>query len=432
MDDGKEADAAWGKAPRGGASEAILILVIALLFFGNALNYVDRQVLALLKPTLQAEFGWTDADYAHLGSAFQIAAAGALLFVGWFVDRLGVRWAYGLAVALWSMAGMAHALAMTVQQFVAARVLLAVGECVSTPAGLKTAALYLTPRKRNIAIGLINTASNIGAIVTPLLIPPFALAFGWKAAFLATGALGFVWLAGWFYATRRIKPLRDVPERAPVQWSVLLRDRRSWAVVGGKALSDINWWFVLFWMPDFFHRAFGMKQSELGAPIAIAFSLAALGALSSGVLYPLLLARGLSMNAARKRSMLLYALIVLVMPLALLAQSPWIAAVLIGIGLFAHQGFSTNVFGMAADIVPAVRVASVVAMASVAGNLAATAMMEFAGWSLDHGFGYGPAFAICCSGYLAALLAVQLILPRLEMAEAGEPGSESGFVHGHH
>lgn len=408
---------AWGKAPPRGASEGMLALLVALLFFGNALNYVDRQVLSLLKPTLQAEFGWTDADYAHLGSSFQIAAAGALLFVGWFVDRLGVRIAYGLAVALWSMAGMAHALASTVQQFVTARVVLAVGECVSTPAGLKTAALYLTPRKRNIAIGLINTASNIGAIVTPLLVPPFALMFGWKAAFLVTGALGFIWLAAWIFGTRRLVPVRAVPERAPVQWGVLLRDRRSWAVIGGKMLSDINWWFVLFWMPDFFHRHFGLAQAELGAPIAIIFSLAALGAVSSGVLYPLLIGRGLSMDGARKRSMLLYALIVLVMPFALLAHSPWTAAVLIGVGLFAHQGFSTNMFGMAADVVPAVRVASVVAMGSVAGNLTGTGIIEFAGWSLDHGHGYAPVFAICGGAYLAALAVVQLVLPRLEMAE---------------
>jgi ACS family hexuronate transporter-like MFS transporter len=409
-----EAGQQTGRAAGGSA----LALLVALLFLGNALNYIDRQVLSLLKPTLEAEFGWTDTDYAHLGSSFQIAAASALLFVGWFVDRLGVRLAYGLAVSLWSLAGMGHALAMSVQQFVTARVALAVGESVSTPAGLKAAALYLPSKKRNLAIGLINTAPNIGAILTPLLIPPFALAFGWKSAFLVTGGLGFLWLIGWALGTRKLRPIGNVPERAPVQWRVLLSDRRSWAVVGAKALSDINWWFVLFWMPDFFNRHFGMGQAELGWPIAIIFSLAALGAISSGGVYPLLLARGLSVNAARKRSMLFYAIVVLAMPLALTAQSPWIAALLIGIGLFAHQGFSTNVFGMAADVVPAVRVASVVALGAVAGNLSGTGIIEFAGWSLDHGNGYAPLFAICGSAYLLALLFIQIMLPRLELAEA--------------
>jgi ACS family hexuronate transporter-like MFS transporter len=401
-----------------GAGSRVMTVLVVLLFLGNALNYVDRQVLALLKPTLEAEFHWRDADYAHLGSSFQIAAAGALLFVGWFVDRLGVRVAYAIAVATWSMAGMAHALATSVQQFVAARIVLAVGESVSTPAGLKAAAIYLPARQRNIAIGLVNTAPNIGAILTPILIPPFALAFGWKAAFVVTGSLGFLWLIGWMIGTRGLKPVGNVPERAKVEWGVLLRDRRTWAVIGAKALTDCVWWFVLFWMPDFFNRQFGLGQASLGWPIAVIFSLAALGAITSGGFYPVLLSRGFSVNAARKTSMLFYALIVLAMPLALMVSSPWTAAVLIGMGLFAHQGFSTNVFGMTTDIVPAVRVASVIALGAVAGNLSGTGIIELAGWSLDHGHGYVPMFAICGAAYLAALAYIQAVLPRLELANA--------------
>lgn len=344
-------------AAQGDRSTRIAIVLVTLLFLGNALNYVDRQVLALLKPTLEAEFGWSDSDYAHLGSTFQIAAAGALLGVGWFVDRLGVRWAYAIAISVWSLAGMAHALAQSVQQFVAARVVLAVGESVSTPAGIKTAATYLPVRQRNMAIGLINTAPNIGAIVTPLLIPPLALAFGWKAAFIATGALGFVWLAFWLPAMRKMRPLGDLPERAKVAWRPLLRDRRTWAVVGAKFCTDCVWWFVLFWMPDFFSREFGMSQGALGLPIAIVFTLAALGAVTSGALYPILLGRGFSVDRARKLSMFVFALAVLVMPLAMYTTSPWVAALCVGLGLFAHQGFSTNIFGMTADIIPPLRVA---------------------------------------------------------------------------
>ena len=399
-----------------GMSRGAIYALVALLFLGNALNYVDRQVLALLKPTLEAEFGWTDADYAHLGSSFQIAAAGTLLFVGWFVDRLGVRLAYGIAVVVWSAAGMAHALAQTVQQFVAARIVLAAGESVSTPAGLKAAATYLPPAQRNMAIGLINTAPNIGAILTPLLIPPFALAFGWKAAFVVTGALGFLWLAGWWLGTRNLQPVGNVPERARVPWGELLRDRRTWTVIGAKFCTDAVWWFVLFWMPDFFNRQFGLGQGALGWPIAIIFTLAALGALTSGGLYPILLGKGFSVNRARKSSMLFYALVVLAMPLSLQTQSPWIAAVLIGLGLFAHQGFSTNVFGMTADVIPATRVASVIALGAIAGNLSGTGIIEFAGWSLTNGLGYVPMFAICGSAYLVALAFIHLMLPKLELA----------------
>ncbi|MBC2651223.1 MFS transporter [Novosphingobium flavum] len=387
--------------------------LVVLLFLGNALNYVDRQVLSLLKPTLEAEFGWTDGDYGHLGSSFQIAAAGVLLFVGVFVDRLGVRIAYAVAVAVWSAAGMAHALAQTVQQFVAARVILAAGESVSTPAGLKAAALYLPANERNLAIGLINTAPNIGAILTPLLIPPFALAFGWKAAFVVTGALGFFWLIGWLAVTRKLEVVGNVPERAPVAWGELLSDRRSWAVIGAKFCTDAVWWFVLFWMPDFFNREFHMGQGQLGWPIAIIFTLAALGALTSGALFPLLLGRGFNVNAARKTSMLFYALVVLGMPLALVTGSPWIAAVLIGLGLFAHQGFSTNIFGMTADIIPATRVATVIALGAFAGNLSGAGIIELAAWSLQNGHGYTPMFAICGSAYLVALAVIHLVVPRL-------------------
>lgn len=399
------------------AGKSLRYGLIALIFFATALNYVDRQVLALLKPMLEAEFGWSDQQFAHLGSSFQISAAIALLGVGWFVDRFGVRFAYGAAVAVWSIAGMGHAIAMTVQQFVGARVTLAVAESVNTPAAIKAAATYLPLKERSLGIGLINTAPNIGAILTPLLIPPFALAFGWKAAFLVTGGLGLVWLAFWIVGTRRLKPVTSnagsMNAVGGVRWSELLRDRRTWAVIGAKALTDLVWWFMLFWMPDFFARQFGMAQGTLGYPVALIYVLAAIGAISSGALFPILLSKGLSINRARKLSMFLFALMILPAPLALQAGSPWTAALLIGMALFAHQGFSTNIFGMTADIVPTARVASVIALGAIAGNLSGTGMIEFAGWSLSSGVGYWPMFAICAVAYLAALAWIHLLVPNL-------------------
>ncbi|MDE1917045.1 MAG: MFS transporter [Sphingomonadales bacterium] len=394
------------------------VALVALLFAGNALNYVDRQVVALLKPTLQTTFHWDDGDFAHLGSAFQFAAASALVFVGWFIDRLGVRIAYGLAVAVWSLAGMAHALAANVAQFVIARAVLAVGETVSTPAGVKSATLYLTPERRNQALGIINTAPNLGAILTPLIIPPFAVAFGWKATFFVTGGLGLVWLAAWWWGTRHLIPVVAVPERARVNWGQLLRERSTWAVIGAKFFTDGVWWFVLFWMPDFFSRVFAMSQGRLGEPVAVVFALAACGALTAGGLYPRLRRGGLGMNAARKRSMLFFALVVLIMPLALAAGNVWFAAGLIGLGLFAHQGFSTNIFGMATDIVPAGQVASVIALGAVAGNLAGMGVIELAGWSLSHGLGYAPMFSFCAVAYLIGLGWIHLVMPTLTAATA--------------
>jgi len=406
-------DFGGGDMQPSGMTEGGRRLLVALLFVAIALNYVDRQVLALLKPTLEAEFGWSSREFAHLGSVFQIAAASALLFVGWIIDRVGVRWALGLGVALWSLAGMAHAFASTVQQFVIARVALAAAESVGTPAAVKTAAVYLPLKQRSLALGLFNTAPNIGAILTPLLIPPLALAFGWRAAFLITGGLGFVWLVFWVLGTRRLQPVEAVTDATPppASWGTLLADRRSWTIVGAKAITDLVWWFVLFWMPDFFHRVFGMAQGALGYPIVLIYILAACGALSSGWLFPRLLDRGLSIDAARKRSMLFYALLILPMPLALMTDSPWVAAGLIGVGLFAHQGFSTNIFGLTADIIPGSGVARVVAMGAVAGNLSGSLMLELTGWSIDNGHGYWPMFAICAGAYLVALGFIQVMLP---------------------
>jgi ACS family hexuronate transporter-like MFS transporter len=396
-------------------------VLVALIFFAAALNYVDRQVLALLKPILQGEFDWNDQQFAHLGSVFQLSAAIALPFVGWFVDRVGVRWGYLVAVGVWSVAGMAHAFATSMQQFVTARVVLAVAESVHTPAAVKSMATYLPLKERSVGIGLMNTAPNVGAILTPLAIPPIALAFGWKTAFIVTGALGFVWMAFWWPSLRRLTPVQEAaaPASAPrarTRWRELLRDRSTWAFVGAKLLVDQVWWFVLFWTPDFFHRVFGLGQGQLGKPIAIVYSMAAVGALSSGWLFPKLLERGYAVDRARKVPMLAYALLILPLPLAIAADSPWTAALVIGLALFAHQGFMTNLFGLAADVVPSSVVATVVALGAVAGNLSGTAMIEFAGWSLEHGHGYWPMFAICGSAYLLALGWIHLLLPRLRLA----------------
>ena len=398
--------------------------LIALLFFGTALNYLDRQVLGLLKPTMQAEFEWTDSQFSYFGTVFQIATAIALLGVGWFVDRFGVRFAYGLGVALWSLAGMGHAAAASVNQFVVARISLAVAESVNTPAAYKATAMYLPLRERSIAIGVINSASNIGAILAPLSVPYIAYVYGWHAAFLVTGALGFVWLAFWALGTRNLRPLGEMAKTGPDQkgppWRELLRERRTWAIAGAKLFIDLVWFFVLFWLPGFFQKQFGLGQLELGPPTAVAFTLAAIGSLTSGMLFPLLLRRGMDANGARKASMLFYAVMVLPLPLAMIAPNEWVAALIIGLALFAHQGFSTNVFGMSADIIPARQVGSVLAIGALAGNLSGAAMIAFTGWALDAGLGYSPMFVMCASAYLLALGWIHLMQPRLVVVNDAE------------
>jgi MFS transporter, ACS family, hexuronate transporter len=395
-----------------------LISLIALLFSVVALNYLDRQVLSLLKPTLQAEFNWTDTQFASLGTASQISAIAALFFVGWFVDRFGVIFGFAVAVAVWSLAGMGHAYATTVGGFMVARIILIFAETITTPAAIKAVALYVPLEQRSIAIGVVNSASNIGSIVAPLLVIWLAVSFGWKAAFLITGVIGFVWIALWLVGTRSLEPTpsaaASMVTAQKTDWAVMFRDHRTWAIALAKLLTDSVWWFLLFWIPDLFSKVYQLSQAQIAGPIAIVYVMAAAGALSSGFLFPVLLKRGFSVNRARKISMFLYGCLILPITLALYAGSPWIAAVIIGLALFAHQGFSTNIFGMTADIIPAARVGSVIAVGAIFGNIGGLATIQLTGFALDGGLGYWPLFVYSSCAYLLALLAIHTILPVLE------------------
>lgn len=391
-------------------------MIVALAFAAIMLNYVDRQMIALLKPTLQAQFGWDDRDYSHMASAFQFAAAIAFLGSGWFIDRVGLRRGFAAGVGLWSLAGMAHAIVSSVGGFIGVRAVLGAAESIGTPAQVKTAAAYFPPEQRSVMIGIGNMAPNLGAVLTPLIIPPLALWLGWRATFLVTGGAGLLWVLLWLLVPPPPETTGQASAPARVPWHAMLRDRRQWALIAAKAFSDEVWWFLLFFAPDLFHRLFGLSQGALGLPVAFIYSMAALGSLSGGWLPGRMMAGGADANRARKRSMLLYALLILPVPALLLTHSAWAAAGLLGLALFAHQGFSTNVFGMATDLFPAKRVGTAIGIGAFAGNLAGMAMIEGAGWSLDGGFGYAPLLLICGGSYLVALALIQLLVPRIEMA----------------
>ena len=402
-------------------------VIVALVFVAVMLNYIDRQILALLKPTLEAEFAWSDQDYANMGTAFQFATAVAFLGTGWFIDRVGLRWGFALGVALWSLAGMAHAFATSVAGFMTARVVLGVGESVGTPAAVKSAATYFDHRDRQIALGIGNTAPNVGAIVTPLFIPALAVAFGWRAAFLLAGGLGLVWVVAWFAI--RVTPVAlDAVAPTRTRWLDIVRSRSTLTIAVAKVLSDQVWFFMLLWLPDLFHRLFGLPQGTLGLPVALVYVFAACGALTGGWLPTRLLARGWSVDRARKTTMLLYALLIVPVPLVMYLSSPWTAALLLGLGLFAHQGFSTNVFGLTTDIVPAARVGSTIGIAAFCGNLCSIGMIQFSAWSLGHGWGYTPMLVICASSYLVALGCIQLLIPVIRPVEPG-PGEPLILAH---
>ena len=381
------------------------------------LALVDRQVISVLKPEMAAELGWSDDDYGTLGAWFQGAMAVALLVSGPLVDRIGVKWANVLGVFTWSIAAMFHGLAHTFNQFVLCRIGLGVTEAMATPSAVKTVATILPPNQRSFGFGLINAISSVGAISAPILIPLMALPFGWRGAFVMAGIGGLVWSALWLISTRRT-PFGDVATAAPAVAAAgpkpsILRDRATWAISGAKLLSDSTWWLLLFWMPDFLHRQYGLSGVAIGPPLALAYAGGALGALASGAAATHFLGRGLPVNRVRKLAMLLSGLLVLVLPLATQAGNAWQAAAILALVLAAHQGFSTNLFALIADVTDKTKVGRVTSFAAFCGNIGGMTIVKVAGLVLTAQLGYGPLFVFAGASYLLALGWIQLWLPRI-------------------
>ena len=404
-------------------------IVLVLIVTATIINYLDRQIIALLKPLIEVEYGWRDIDYSHVVSAFQFSAAIAYLGAGWFIDRLGLRWGYALSVGAWTIAAIAHAAARNVAHFIAARVVLGVAEAGNTPAAVKAVASWFPPRERALALGFMNAGANSGAIFAPLVVPPLALTFGWRWAFVLTGATGVVWLIGWLSLRRRAPyQLANDSERgaARVRWTPLLRDRRTWVVAGAKLLTDPVWWFMLFWLPDLLAKMFGLSLRTFGIPIAAAYSMAIVGALGGGLLAGRLISNGATLNRARKQTMFICALCALPTAFALQMPAYWYAVGIIGLTLAAHQGFSTNVFALATDMFPQQVVGSVVGIGALCGNLGGLAILEITGWVLEKTGSYLPLLIYCSFAYLAAWILIHILVPRLTMHEISAAGGAAG------
>lgn len=399
-------------------------LLLALLIAAGVINYADRQIIAVLKPLLERDLRWSDQDYGFLVSIFQFAAAAAYLGAGWFVDRVGLRWANPLAVGAWSLAAIAHAFVRGFAQFAAARVALGASEAVNTPAAIKTVGAFWGPDQRATVLGALNAANTVGAILTPLALPQLAVRFGWRATFLVTGGAGVLWVVAWFALMfqRIADPVEErfTQPRSRVGLRELLTSRRTWAIVGAKALSDQVWWFMLFWTPDLFHRVFHLSVAQLGPPLALMYTEAAVGSLVGGWASSRLLASGRSLNASRKLVMLACALLVTPVVFAPGLPTPWAAAALIGLALAAHQAFSTTLFTLIPDIIAPRRVGSVTSLGAFAGNLAGLAIVAAAGVVLARGGSYAPFFAVIACAYLLALGWIQLLVPRLSAVAPDE------------
>lgn len=427
-------------------------IICGLLFFAATINYIDRGVIGILKPTLQAEFGWSEMDYADIVFAFQLAYAIGFVLAGRMMDRLGTKRGFAIALLVWTIAAIAHAeatvfgpgvaavLAMfgltysaSVSGFMLARVVLGLGEAGNFPASIKAVAEWFPKRERALATGIFNSGTNVGALITPLAVPWITVTWGWYWAFVATGLLGFVWLALWW-------PLYERPERhprvtaaelayiqqdppeptTPISWRRLLPHRQLWAFLVGKFMTDPIWWLYLFWVPDFLSRTFGLAITGLALPIVVIYQVASVGSIGGGWLSSALIKRGVSVNVSRKAAMLVCALAVVPIVLAANASNVWIAVGLVALATAAHQGWSANIFTLASDLFPKKAVGSVVGLGGMAGALGGMLIAKITGYVLEASGSYTAVFLIAGSAYLVALAIIHLLVPRLEPVDAAD------------
>jgi MFS transporter, ACS family, aldohexuronate transporter len=404
--------------------------ICALLFFATTINYMDRQVLGILAPTLQHDLGWTEVQYGAIVSWFTLAYALGYLGVGRLMDRIGTRKGFSVSIIIWSLAAMGHALARGVAGFSVARFALGLGESGNFPGALKTVAEWFPVRERSLATGIFNAGSNVGAIVAPLVVPWIALTWGWQWAFIAVGALGFIWLAAWLLiyrqpgdhpriTKRELDYIRDgmgAPE--PIRttpWQRLLPHRQMWAFALGKFMTDPVWWFYLFWLPKFLDAKFGVKLSSVALPLVAIYLMADVGSVFGGWLSGAFIKRGWSVNKGRKITMLIAALVIVPTMLAPMASRLWVAVLIVGVAASAHQWWSANIFTLPSDMFPRQAVGTVVGIGGFAGAIGGVLFQRMTGAMLQaNGDNYTPVFMICAFAYVAALLVIHLLAPKLK------------------
>ncbi|MFL5582742.1 MAG: MFS transporter, partial [Gemmatimonadaceae bacterium] len=400
-----------------------------LLLFATTINYLDRQVTGVLAPTRQAEFHWSETQYAAITSWWTAAYAIGFLFVGRFIDRVGVRFGFALAVVVWSIAGAAHGLAYSVLGFGIARFVLGLGESGNFPAAIKATAEWFPKHERAFATGIFNAGSNVGALATAILVPWITLTWGWRPAFVVTGLVGFVWLALWLPIYRRPAehPRLSTGELAYIQqgaeeaaggragWLDLLRHRQTWTFIVGKFMTDGVWWFYTFWLPKFLDRQYGVKLGAIALPLIVVYVVADFGSVGGGWMSGALMKRGWEVHRARKVTLLTAALLIVPTMLAPRSPSLWIAVAVVSVAAAAHQWWSANLFTLSSDMFPRYALGSVVGLGGFAGAAGGFLFQRVTGVVLQsNGSNYQPVFVFCGLAYVTALLIIHLLAPRME------------------
>ncbi len=430
-------------------------MICVLLLFAAIINYVDRQVIGILKPTLVAAFGWSDERiYSSIVFCFQLAYATGFLFAGRVMDGIGVRRGFALSVTLWSVAAMAHGMAGWVTTWTLpvlnldaktgfavvtltgvavglalARFALGLGEAGAFPASIKTVADWFPKKERALATGIFNSGTNVGALLTPMVVPWITLNWGWEWAFILTGALGFMWVAWWLIAYRqpeehpRLDPCElayiraDPPDlEMSIPWRKLLPHRQTWAFAIGKFMTDPIWWLYLFWIPDFLGRKHGFDLKSIGPPLVVIYLVADVGSIGGGWLSGRFIGMGWTPNRARKTAMLVCAVSVVPVMFAANVSDKWVAVGLVAIAAAAHQGWSANLYTLTSDMFPRKAVGSVVGIGGASGAMGGMLIAMLVGAILQSTGSYVPVFIIAGSAYLTALLVIHLLSPHLERA----------------
>jgi len=418
--------------------------IVVLLFFATSINYLDRQIIGLLKPILEKEFNWTETDFANIVVAFTAAYAIGLLLSGRLIDKIGTKLGYTIMVIIWSIAGMLHAIARSAFGFGIARVGLGLGEAGNYPAAVKAVAEWFPKKERALATGFFNAGTSIGVVLALLIVPFILNHFGWQAVFWITGALGFVWLIFWliFYEIpakqKRLSPeeyqyitsgqdKEDNERGTSIKWQKLFTLPQTWAFITGKGLIDPIYWFFLFWLPSFFSSTFSLDLKKPSLELMIIYAATTVGSIGGGYLSSYLIKKGWPVLKARKSSLLLFALLEVSIILAQFASSAWVAVGLISLAVAVHQAWATNVFTIASDLFPTEAVSSVVGIGGMAGAVGGIVFPMFVGRLLDTykadgnlTAGYNLLFTICGFTYLIAWTIIHLLTRRTEKVKLSQ------------
>ncbi|OIR01786.1 L-galactonate transporter [mine drainage metagenome] len=397
--------------------------VLTLLFASTVINYMDRQILGILKPDLSRSLGWSETDYSSIVIAFQLAYAVGQLFCGPVIEWFGTRLSFAYAVVLWSLSAMAHGVVRGVSGFMAARFSLALGESANFPIAIRTVGEWFPAPERPFATGIFNAGTNVGAVFAPILVPLIAAWIGWRGSFIALGAAGFLWLIPWLMLYRPAQAsgeptaagaAANAAPKVKVPWRRILATRAAWGYFATCILVGPVWWFYLFWLPDIFHKQFGLDMAAFGPPLVVVYGVTALGSIGGGWLSLWFSRLGASINLARKGALLICAVCTVSAIVAAHASHVWVATLCFSFAAAGHQGWSANMYSVTTDLFPKEGVAFVVGFGGTVAAIASVVFSYAVGHILQAHGGYAGILAFCGCAYVTALLIFHILVPRIE------------------